>query len=52
MNEPFEKEVRFDIYCKHCEHQNTKETADPCNDCLDHPSNSNTEKPIWFREKA
>lgn len=51
MNEQFDKEVRFDIYCKSCVYKNLKETDDPCNDCLDHPSNSNTAKPVWYRGK-
>lgn len=52
MSEIQEREVRFDIYCKKCEYQKLKETLDPCNDCLAHPSNNNTEKPVWFREKS
>ena len=47
-----EKEVRFDQYCKKCEHKNLKETLDPCNECLEHEMNYDSKKPIHFKEKA
>ena len=51
MAETFEKEVNFEKYCKLCKYEKLEETLDPCNDCLDHPSNENTEKPVFFKEK-
>lgn len=42
------KEVRFDIYCKKCKHQKLNESKDPCNECLDHGWNDETEKPVNY----
>lgn len=33
MDEKY-KEVFFYKYCKTCKHEKTKETKDPCNECL------------------
>ena len=51
MDETTEMEVNFKYYCKLCKYENLEETKDPCNDCLDHPSNINSRKPIRFKEK-
>lgn len=48
--EIFDKEVRFDIYCPKCIHEKQDEAMDPCNECLAHPVNENTAKPINFKE--
>lgn len=48
MNET--KEVYYKDYCKKCKHVKLKEYEDPCNDCLDHPYNYNSHKPIHFEE--
>lgn len=45
-----EKEVRFDIWCDKCVHKDLEETKDPCNECLDYPSNTNSTKPRFFKE--
>lgn len=45
------KEVYFNEYCKMCKYQLTKETEDPCNECLTSPSNIDSHKPILFEEK-
>ena len=45
------KEVRFDIYCQKCKNADTKETEDPCNDCLAQGWNEESKKPIYFKEK-
>ncbi len=45
------KEVRFDEYCKKCEHFEKFDWEDPCNDCLNEPSNINSHKPVFFKEK-
>lgn len=42
------KEVRFDKWCKSCKYRFRKETEDPCNDCLNEPSNENSTKPILY----
>lgn len=44
------KEVYFDDYCKRCEYKNDPESSDICNDCLNHPYNYNTHKPVRFRQ--
>lgn len=46
-----EKIVDFDKYCENCKYKDTKETEDPCNECLDNPTNINTKKPINYKEK-
>lgn len=51
MTEDIYKEVYFDEYCPTCKHCNTKETSDPCNECLDYPCNRNSHKPIKWEEK-
>ena len=46
-----EKEVYFHEYCKTCEYLNKKMVADPCNDCLDHPYNIDSHKPVHWKER-
>ncbi len=45
------KEVRFDLYCKTCKYHDLDESKDPCNDCLNEPSNENSHKPVFWEEK-
>lgn len=47
-----EKEVHFDKYCELCEYRDKKDNEDPCWDCLDTPSNENSHKPIFFKERS
>ena len=49
MNET--KEVYYKEYCKKCKYVKLKEHEDPCNDCLNHPYNINSHKPIRFEER-
>jgi len=44
------KEVRFDIYCKTCKNYKLDESQDPCNECLNEPSNENSHKPVNWEE--
>lgn len=44
-------EVCFDEYCKKCVFENLSESEDPCWDCLKHPVNENSKKPVRFKEK-
>ena len=46
-----DKEVRFDIYCPKCKNENTSEEEDPCRDCLNHPVNTQSEKPTRWEDK-
>lgn len=32
------KEVRFDLYCPSCKHEDTAESEDPCCECLAIPA--------------
>ena len=45
------KEVFFWQYCKTCKHEKTKESEDPCHNCLNSPSNVHSHKPINWEEK-
>ena len=48
-----DKEVYFDIYCASCKHEKLKDHEDPCNDCLDHPTNTESHKPVrWEKGKS
>lgn len=51
MNE--EKIVIFSDYCSHCAYYDEDE-SDPkshCWDCLDEPSNIDSHRPLYFKEK-
>jgi hypothetical protein len=45
------QEVRFNQYCKTCEHENVPETEDPCNECLDNPANLYSHRPVKYKQK-
>lgn len=45
------KEVRFDIYCKTCKYEEQPKPRDPCHECLDQPWNTDSRKPICWKEK-
>ena len=45
------KEVYFDQYCKKCKHGKEPETSDACDECLEHPQNLYSHKPVKFEEK-
>lgn len=51
MTDDIFKEVRFDLYCSQCKEEKTKETDDPCNECLAEPINQHSNKPIHFKKK-
>lgn len=51
MDESKEKEVYFNVWCKECKYEKTDEFEDPCNDCLNCPSNDSSHKPINFKAK-
>ena len=50
MDEKY-KEVFFYKHCKTCKHEKTKETKDPCNECLDKYKNLYSNKPVKWEEK-
>lgn len=45
-----QKEVRFDEFCPKCKFYKLNESEDPCNDCLQNPSNLHSRVPTEFKE--
>lgn len=45
------KEVYFGEYCKTCKHEKLAENEDPCDECLNHPANAYSHKPVKWEEK-
>lgn len=43
--------VDFETYCKSCKYKDTKEIADPCNDCLAIGARPNSSKPEYYKEE-
>ena len=43
--------VEFWRYCETCEYKELDENKEPCEECLDHPWNEYTSKPINWKEK-
>ena len=43
-----EKEVWFNLYCKHCALKNKSEEHPTCADCLSQPANENSHKPVNY----
>lgn len=46
-----EKEVYFHDYCPKCKHWEKPESDSPCWECLDEPSNEDSHKPLYFKER-
>lgn len=46
-----EKIVNFHEYCPSCKYEKTDEAETPCNECLNNPSNEDSHKPIYYKEK-
>lgn len=44
--------VYFGRYCKSCKHEKLEENEPPCNECLEHPVNLNSHKPINYEDKS
>lgn len=52
-NENLEKIVNFERYCKKCKYASLKidekgVMPEPCDSCLDEPTNINSRKPVKF----
>lgn len=45
------KEVDFKTWCPSCEHYGTKETDDPCNECLTVGGRPSSTKPVKYWNK-
>ena len=48
--EIIDKIVDF-TYCKTCEHFEEKDFLDPCHECLNNPTNVNSQRPVNYKEK-
>lgn len=46
-----DKEVFFFEYCPKCVNNTKPESCDECSECLSNPSNTNSHKPVNFKEK-
>lgn len=46
------KIVEFDTWCPSCKYYKTKETEDPCNECLGVPANESSTKPVKYRNDS
>lgn len=44
-----DKEVYFDFYCQRCAFKDVDESEDPCDRCLEYPSNQNSHKPVEYK---
>lgn len=44
-----DKEVYFDFYCPRCAFRDVDEAEDPCDTCLEYPSNQNSHKPHEYK---
>ena len=49
--ENIHKEVDFNKYCKTCVYSESKESDDPCDECLATPMNEYSHKPVMYKEK-
>lgn len=48
--EIIDKIVDF-TYCKTCKHMDCKDYLDPCHECLNNPTNVNSQRPVNYEEK-
>ena len=46
-----EQEVYFGQYCRTCKYENKPEVTDPCNECLEYPTNKESHKPVMWEAK-
>lgn len=44
-----EKEARFDLFCRYCKFNSLLGSEDPCNECLNSPSNEDSHRPVLFK---
>lgn len=43
--------VEFDQYCKTCQYEKLAETDAPCDECLEHPVNTDSHKPFCYERR-
>lgn len=46
------KEVDFFAYCETCKCKKLADSEEPCDECLNHPVNIYSHKPINWKEKT
>lgn len=46
-----QKIVNFDIWCKKCEHYNVVDWDYPCDECMENPTNEDSRRPVYFKDK-
>ena len=46
-----ERIVEFHKYCPTCKHRDVEGTEEPCNECMENPVNTYSEKPVKWEEK-
>lgn len=46
----YQKEVRFDEYCKTCKHANAPEDQEPCSICIDCPCRPYSHIPLKYEK--
>ena len=51
MNGNDYKEVYFHEYCKSCKYKKVENNEEPCNECLDEPTNLYSHKPVKYEKK-
>lgn len=44
--------VHFDQYCKTCRHERLGENESPCDECLEHPVNINSNRPVHYEKRT
>lgn len=44
--------VDFNKYCSKCKHRDLDEKHEPCNTCLEHGVNFDSEKPFNYKEEG
>lgn len=47
-----QKIVYFDKYCLTCQHFLKEEYEEPCDDCLNYPTNTDSHKPVRWKERV
>lgn len=48
MNVSKDKEVNWE-YCNYCDYKNVDQADDPCHECLNHPVNDWSHKPVNWK---
>lgn len=43
------KEVDFEKYCKTCDYEDLAEYEEPCDECLEHPYNTYSRRPVCWK---